>query len=141
MPPASADGRQRRKDRRRHSLRGTGFAANTAIAISLKGGGTWTSAQSDMKGLQPAPGGAGEQGALHSLGAGGRGKPSARPSDLYRWIACPSPTPSLPPLPDPVPSGGVSLPALAIAGGVAALAWAVFVVAALARLRGRRSSD
>jgi hypothetical protein len=40
-----------------------------------------------------------------------------------------------------VPSGGVSLPALAIAGAVAALAWAVFVVAALGRLRRRRSTE
>jgi hypothetical protein len=130
-----------------YSLRGTGFAANTAIAISLKGGGTKVdvSVQSDKKGGFSLLLGAasGEQGRYTVTAQGGKGKTRCQAKATYTVAIgpVPSPTPSLPPLPDPAPPGGISLPTLAIAGVVAALAWAVFVVAALGRLRRRRSSE
>jgi hypothetical protein len=130
-----------------YSLRGTGFAANTAIAISLKGGGTKVdvTVQSDAKGRFSLLLGAayGEQGRYTVSARGGKGKTLCQAKATYTVAIgpVPSPTPSLPPLPDPVPAGGITVPTLAIAGAVAALAWAVFVVAALARLRRRRSTE
>jgi len=130
-----------------YSLRGTGFAANTAIAISLNGGGTKVdvSVQSDAKGRFSLLLGAayGEQGRYTASAQGGKGKARCLAKATYTVAIgpVPSPTPSLPPLPDPAPSAGVSLPPLAIAGAVAALAWAVFVVATLARLRRSRSTE
>ena len=130
-----------------YSLRGTGFAANTAIAVSLKGGGKKVdvSVQSDKKGGFSLLLGAayGEQGRYTVSAQGGKGKTRCLAKATYTVAIgpVPSPTPSLPPLPDPAPTAGISLPTLAIAGVVAALAWAVFVVAALARLRRRRSTE
>jgi CO/xanthine dehydrogenase Mo-binding subunit len=130
-----------------YALRGTGFAVNSAIAISLKGGGTTVnvSVQSDAKGRFSLLLGAasGEQGRYTVTAQGGKGKTRCVAKAAYTVAIgpVPSPTPTLPPLPDPAPPTGISLPTLAIAGAVAALVWAVFVVAALARLRRRRSAE
>jgi len=130
-----------------YSLRGTGFAASTAIAISLTGGGTKVdvTVQSDAKGEFSLLLGAayGEQGSYAVSARGGKGKTLCQAKATYTVAIgpVPSPTPTLPPLPDPVPSVEGSVPALAIAGAVAAFAWAVFVVAAVARLRRRRSTQ
>jgi hypothetical protein len=103
------------------------------------------SVQSDAKGSFSLLLGAayGEQGSYTVSARGGKGKTLCQAKATYKVAIgpVPSPTPTLPPLPDPAPSGGTSVPALAIAGAVAALAWAVFVVASLKRLRRPRSTQ
>jgi hypothetical protein len=127
-----------------YDIRGTGFAANRAIAVSLTGGGTKlnVSIQSDAKGgfsLRLAAA-YGEQGTYSVSAQGGKGKARCVAKATYTVTLGPSPTPTptLPPLPAPATSAG-DLPTKAIVA-VAAFLVAVLVVAVLGRLARRRRS-